>query len=93
MATTTESEPKAAPKPAPAPLPAPAPVKVVIVDIGERQSSAEVRDLLKGSGKLMDHVERITADLVAAGTISGTAQPVVFVVRELSSPDDDDDDA
>lgn len=93
MATTTETEPKAAAsKPAPAPAPTPASPKVVIVDIGERQSTSEVRSLLKGEGKLLDHVEKIVADLVAAGTVAGSAQPVVFVVRELSSPEDDEDE-
>lgn len=91
MATTTETEPKAA-APKPAPAPAPASPKVVIVDIGERQSTSEVRSLLKGEGKLLDHVEKIVADLVAAGTVAGSAQPVVFVVRELSSPEDDEDE-
>ena len=66
--------------------------KVVVVDIGERQTTAAVSSLLKGEGKLMDHVEKIMTDLVAAGTVAATAQPVVFVVRELSTPDDDEFD-
>ncbi len=65
---------------------------VVVVDIGERQESGEVNRLRNGQGKLLDHVERIIADLVAAGTVSASAQPVVLVVRELSSHDDDEDD-
>ena len=91
---TTETEPKAAPA-APRPAPAPASAsanKVVIVDIGDRQSTSDVKSLLKGEGKLVDHVEKIVADLVAAGTIAGAAQPVVFIVRELSSPEDDEDE-
>jgi hypothetical protein len=91
---TTETELKPAPSAPPKAAPAPAAAstsKVVIVDIGERQSTGEVRSLLKGEGKLMDHVEKILADLVTAGTVASTAQPVVFVVRELSTADDDDD--
>jgi hypothetical protein len=64
----------------------------VIVDIGERQLPEDVKQLRSGQGKLIGNVERIVADLVAAGTISATAQPVVFVVREMSSTDEDDDD-
>ena len=44
----------------------------------------------------MARVERIVADLVEAGTVKSTAQPVVIVVREFPAPfwsmDDDDDD-
>lgn len=74
----------------------PPPPKVVIVDIGERQSPEDVKSLRHGEGKLIDHVERIMADLVAAGTVGSLVQPVVFVIRETSSPvdeeDEDDDD-
>jgi len=66
--------------------------QVVVVDIGERQMPDEVQRLRNGQGKLLDHVERIIADLVAAGAVESTAQPVVFVVREHSSPDDEDDE-
>jgi hypothetical protein len=48
--------------------------------------------LRNGQGKLLDHIERIMADLVAAGAVESTAQPVVLVVREVSSPDDDDEE-
>jgi hypothetical protein len=55
-----------------------------------------VSRLRKGRGKLLTKVERIVSDLVEAGTIKSTAQPVVLVVREIPSPwsfgDDDDDD-
>jgi len=66
--------------------------QVVVVDIGERQMPDEVQRLRNGQGKLLDHVERIIADLAAAGAVESTAQPVVFVVREHSSPDDDEDE-
>lgn len=71
--------------------------QIVVVDLGEAQSTREVRRLRKGKGKLMTHVERIVSDLVEAGTVKSSAQPVVIVVRESLSPlsflegEDDDD--
>ena len=78
----------------PPPTSKPSAAKVVIVDIGERQSVEDVKSLRSGQGKLIDHVERIMADLVSAGAVGSHAQPVVFVVRESSTPavDDDEDD-
>jgi hypothetical protein len=91
MATTTgasEREPRQHEKPSGSQL--------VIVDLEEAQSSHEVKRLRKGRGKLVNRVERIVADLVEAGTVKSTAQPVVIVVREFPAPfwtmDDDDDD-
>jgi hypothetical protein len=55
----------------------------IIVDLGEPQPPSRIRLLRKGRGKLFRHVERIVDDLVKAGTVSATAQPVVIVVREL----------
>jgi hypothetical protein len=55
----------------------------IIVDLGEPQSTARVRSLRKGKGKLFNHVERIVDDLVKAGTVKSNAQPVVIIVREL----------
>lgn len=74
--------------------------QIVIVDLEDAQPNHLVKKLRKGSGKLMTKVERIVGDLVQAGTIKSTAQPVVIVVRELPpSPfsflqqkDDDEDD-
>jgi hypothetical protein len=74
--------------------------QIVIVDLEDAQPSQLVKRLRKGSGKLMTKVERIVGDLVQAGTIKSTAQPVVIVVREmppspfafLEQNDDDDDD-
>jgi DNA-binding TFAR19-related protein (PDSD5 family) len=71
--------------------------QIVVVDLDEPQSSLRVKRLRKGRGKLMTRVERIVSDLVEAGTIKSTAQPVVIVVREIppmpwSFADDDDDD-
>lgn len=73
--------------------------QIVVVDLEDAQPSQQVKRLRKGSGKLMTKVERIVGDLVQAGTIKSTAQPVVIVVREIPSPfgflqqsDDDDED-
>jgi len=70
--------------------------QIVVVDLDEAQPSRLVSRLRKGRGKLLTKVERIVSDLVEAGTIKSTAQPVVLVVREVQSPwsfgDDDDDD-
>jgi hypothetical protein len=59
---------------------------LVVVDLDEPQPSRLVRRLRKGEGKLMSRVERIVADLVEAGTVKSTAQPVVIVVRETPVP-------
>ena len=74
--------------------------QIVIVDLDEAQSSQQVRRLRRGKGKLVHRVERIISDLIEAGTIKATAQPVVLVVREFPSlrpledeeEDEDDDD-
>jgi Family of unknown function (DUF6200) len=57
--------------------------QIVIVDLDEPQSSRLVTRLRKGKGKLVTKVDRIVSDLVEAGTIKSTAQPVVLVVREV----------
>jgi hypothetical protein len=70
--------------------------QVVVVDLGEPQSSAEVKKLSNGKGKLFKHVDQIVKDLVAEGTVKSGAQPIVIVVREYPVPpwfsagDDDD---
>jgi hypothetical protein len=69
--------------------------QIVVVDLEEAQSPRMVRRLRKGTGKLMTRVERIVGDLVQAGTIKSTAQPVVIVVREVPAsfwPFEEDDD-
>ncbi len=59
--------------------------QIVVVDL-EAQPSRLVRRLRKGQGKLVARVERIVADLVEAGTVKSTAQPVVILVREEPAP-------
>ena len=71
--------------------------QIVVVELGEAQSSRDVKRLRKGQGKLFTHVERIVSDLAEAGTVKASTQPVVIVVREIPSPldffeDEDDDD-
>ena len=69
--------------------------QIVIVDFDEAQPSRLVSRLRKGRGKLVNKVEKIVSELVEAGTIKSTAQPVVLVVREYPSGwsfEDDDDD-
>ncbi len=58
---------------------------MIVVDLAEPQPSLQVKRLRKGQGRLMTHVERIVNDLIDAGTVKATAQPVVIVVREYSS--------
>jgi hypothetical protein len=66
---------------------------IVIVDFGKRQARKQTKRLRRGEGKLMTRVEGIVNDLVTAGTVKSTAQPVVIVVREKEQwPFDDDDD-
>jgi Family of unknown function (DUF6200) len=58
---------------------------IVVVDIDQVQSSLQIKRLRKGQGKLMNHVEQIINNLIEAGTVKSTAQPVVIVVREYPS--------
>jgi hypothetical protein len=60
--------------------------EIVIVDLDKVQTSRDVRLLRKGRGKLARRVEQIVNELVEAGTVKSTAQPVVIVVRESMSP-------
>lgn len=63
---------------------APAKPGPVIIDLGE-QSQKRVKQLRKGQGKLLEQVNEAIRQLTAAGKLSGSAQPVVVVVREESS--------
>ena len=58
---------------------------LVVVDLGEAQSMLAIKRLRRGKGKLFHHVERIVGDLIEAGTVKSSAQPVVIVVREMPS--------
>jgi len=73
--------------------------QIVMVDLGKRQSPKQVKRLRNGRGKLVSHIEEIVEDLIEAGTVKASAQPVVIIVREtppvpwpFEAPDFDDDD-
>jgi Family of unknown function (DUF6200) len=55
---------------------------VLVIDIGKRQSSKQVKRLRKGEGKLMTRIEDIIGELIEAGSLKPGVQPVVIVVRE-----------
>jgi hypothetical protein len=42
--------------------------QIVVVDLDKAQSPQQVKQLGKGQGKLMIHVEHIVNDLIEAGT-------------------------
>jgi Family of unknown function (DUF6200) len=56
--------------------------KLVVVDLGKPQSAKKIKRLRQGEGKLMGRIETIVSELVEAGTIKASSQPVVIVVRE-----------
>ena len=71
--------------------------KIVVVELNDVHSDLEMRALVSGEGKLIDRIEDIVDDLVAAGTLKADAQTVVFVVPEfvhapLGSLGDGDED-
>ena len=53
----------------------------VVLDFGKHRRK-QIKNLSKGSGKLMDEVRAALDELRLSGTISGGAQPVIVVVRE-----------
>ena len=53
----------------------------IVVDIG-KQRRKRVKQLRKGGGKLMDEVHAAIGELRRSGSISGSAQPVIVIVRE-----------
>jgi len=58
----------------------------IIVDLGSKKNK-DIKKLRKGKGKLMDKVNQALNELKASGTISGSVQPVVVVVKEkVSTP-------
>ncbi len=54
----------------------------IVIDIGKRQSSKQIRRLRKGTGKLTEKIKELVDDLREQRTISAEAQPVVIVVRQ-----------
>lgn len=53
----------------------------IVVDLGSK-TRKQVKKLRKGKGKLMDKVNECISELKSTGTITGTVQPVVIVVKE-----------
>ena len=53
----------------------------IVLDLGSK-SRKQIRNLRKGEGKLMDRIAQVIEDLKTNGTISGSAQPVIIVVKE-----------
>ena len=56
--------------------------QLLVVDLGKAQSRKRIKQLRKGEGKLMGKIDGILGDLVEAGTLDRSAQPVIVVVRE-----------
>jgi hypothetical protein len=54
---------------------------VLLIDLGKK-SKKQIKQLRKGSGKLVAEVNRCLHDLRAAGTVPESAQPVVMLVRQ-----------
>jgi len=53
----------------------------IVLDLGSK-SRKQIRRLRKGEGKLMDRITQLVDDLKSNGTISGSAQPIIIVVKE-----------
>lgn len=53
----------------------------IVVDLGKKPRK-QIKKLTEGTGKLLDEVDKVIQELKVAGKISGTAQPVVIVVKE-----------
>ena len=54
---------------------------MIIVDLG-RKRARQIKRLRKGKGKLLDTVHQVIEELKASNSISGTAQPIVVIVKE-----------
>ena len=76
MATQTTATTTAPPSKTTATADAP-----IVLDLGSK-SRKQIRRLCKGEGKLMDRITQVLDDLKDQGTISGSAQPVIIVVKE-----------
>jgi hypothetical protein len=56
----------------------------VIVDLGSAKKS-EIKGLSRGQGELTERVLSVLEELRSDGTINGSAQPVIVVVKRKSS--------
>jgi hypothetical protein len=53
----------------------------IIVELGE-YTRKQIRKLRRGRGKLYDALNEVTSELERTGSVSGSVQPIVLVVRE-----------
>ncbi len=56
----------------------------VVVDLGSKRRK-QIKRLRRGQGPLMDQINEVLNELKTAGTLSGTVQPVIVVVRERTN--------
>jgi hypothetical protein len=54
---------------------------VLLIDLGKK-SRKQIKRLRRGTGKLIDEVQKCLQELRAAGTVPESAQPVIMLVRE-----------
>lgn len=67
--------------PAPAPSPATAEKPMVVIDLGKK-SKKRIKQLRRGTGRLMDRVVDTVDQLQVDGEVDADAQIVVVVVRQ-----------
>jgi len=53
----------------------------IIVDLGKRRRK-DIKQLRQGTGELVDEVSECLQELVASGSVSADAQPVILIIRE-----------
>lgn len=53
----------------------------IIIDLGKRGKKS-IKKLRSGEGKLVPVIRECVQELKSSGQISGSAQPVIFLVRE-----------
>ena len=56
-------------------------VAPVIVDLGSAKKS-QIKELAKGQGKLTQRVLDVIEELKSDGTLNGSAQPVIVIVKK-----------
>jgi Family of unknown function (DUF6200) len=56
-------------------------VAPVIVDLGSAKKK-QIKDLAKGQGKLTQRVLGVIDELKSDGTLNGSAQPVIVIVKK-----------
>jgi hypothetical protein len=58
---------------------------VLLIDLGKK-SRKQIKRLRRGTGKLVDEVQRCLQELRTGGTLLASAQPVIILVREKRDP-------